>query len=101
MMVTVDFDNELVGDTGEIREIRTNWMLASKLHPSHPMGAQQFPYRLLGTTAGLAEFSRSVGSFLGQALPHPPRAYARVPSLSPASRRRGPRLRDLTRPPSL
>ena len=90
MMIAVDLDNALAGDTGEVRVVWPDWMLATELYPGHSILSQQFPYHLLGATAGPAELSRSISSFLGHEPPHPPRAYARVPSLSPASRRRGP-----------
>jgi hypothetical protein len=56
-MVAIDFDHELVRDTGEVGEGRPDRILAPKLHPAHAAIREQFPADSFSTTAVAAKLA--------------------------------------------
>jgi hypothetical protein len=61
VMVTIDFDDELSSDAGEICEIRTDRMLSPELGATDAARPQQFPNLAFCTTAVATEFTCSHG----------------------------------------
>ena len=68
VMVPVDFDDKLLGDAGEIGEVRTDWMLSPEFDAGDSAITQQVPTYMFGTTAVAAKLSRSLGLRLTHAL---------------------------------
>ena len=65
-------------------------MLAPELHAGHSMGAQQFPYHLLGTTAGLRSSLALLVRFWGKHHLTLPALARGSPPSPPLRGRRGP-----------
>jgi hypothetical protein len=51
MMITIDLDNELPGDAGEVCKVGPNRVLSTELHAADPAIAQEMPADAFGATA--------------------------------------------------
>ena len=51
VMVTINLDNKFSRDTGEVREIPTDWVLSAELDAAYAAIPQEVPADTLGATA--------------------------------------------------
>jgi hypothetical protein len=61
VMIAVDLDDKSFRGTGEVGEVRPDWMLAAELDALHSVRAYQFPADALGAAGITSQFSCSLG----------------------------------------